>query len=74
MLHTYTVPTRVFDPWYAERIPYVIAIAELVEQKNLKVVTNLVGCDPGSIEVGMPLEVCFETVVTGLTLPLFRPS
>jgi uncharacterized OB-fold protein len=35
--------------------------------------TNVVGCDPASVEHGMPVEVTFEDVDGSISLPKFRP-
>lgn len=52
--------------------PYVIAEIELVEQPGLRLLSNVVGCEPTSVHVGMEVEVCFARV--GAThVPLFRP-
>ncbi len=40
--------------------PYVIAIIELDEQRDLRVVANIVGADEASIDIGSPVEVAFE--------------
>jgi uncharacterized OB-fold protein len=40
--------------------PYVIAIVELVEQADLRVVTNIVGSDAGDLRIGAKVRVVFE--------------
>ena len=57
-------------------VPYVIAIVELEEQADLRIATNIVGCEPDSVYVGMPVEVRFERhEVDGGTVyfPVFAP-
>ena len=53
-------------------MPYALAVVELVEQKHLKMVTNIVEIDPDDVRIGMPVEVVFREVATGVTLPLFK--
>jgi uncharacterized protein len=48
---TYTVNHHAFDPGIP--VPYVIAIVTLDEQDDLRVVTNLVDCEPNSLRVGL---------------------
>ena len=55
---TYTVNYQPFNP--AVPIPYVIAIVELEEQADLRIASNIVDCEPDSVEVGLPVEVRFE--------------
>ncbi|MGH0035835.1 MAG: Zn-ribbon domain-containing OB-fold protein [Myxococcota bacterium] len=56
-----------FDP------PYLIAIVELEAQSGLRLMTNLVDCGPGDVEIGMPVEVRFEERDEGIFIPLFAP-
>ena len=53
--------------------PYVIAIVEIEEAPEVRLTTNIVGCDPEEVYIGMPLEVEFEEV-NGMWLPLFHPA
>ena len=55
-----------FDP------PYVVATVELVEQRDLHVLTNLVGCSDQSLRCDLEVEVCFAKHGE-IFLPLFRP-
>ncbi|MDX1873891.1 Zn-ribbon domain-containing OB-fold protein [Mycolicibacterium sp. 120266] len=57
--------------------PYVVALIELEE--SVRLVSNLTGIEPDRIEVGMPVEVYYETfsaLPSGdeLTLHQFRPA
>jgi uncharacterized OB-fold protein len=36
-------------------------------------ISTLVGCEPGSVEIGMPVEIVFDDVTPELTLYRFRP-
>ena len=56
-----------FDP------PYVIAQVELEEQAGLHLLTNIVECDIGAVNIGMPVEVTFERRSDEIAVPLFRP-
>ena len=42
--------------------PYVVAIVELPEQDGLRLTTNIVGCEPDDVRIGMPVQVVFERV------------
>ena len=56
---------------YAGDVPYVVALVELEE--GVRMPSNIVGCDPGSVVADMPVEVVFERVSESLTLPRYRP-
>src|SRR5262249_35973794 len=55
---TYTVNHQRWMPGL--EVPYVIAIVELVEQRNLRLTTNIVGCPPDAVSIGMPVKVTFQ--------------
>ena len=73
-LYSYTITVQPFHPFFVDKVPYVLAIVELTEQENLRFTTNLIDCPEDAITVGMPLEVVFQEVAPGLTLPLFKPA
>jgi uncharacterized OB-fold protein len=73
-LYTYTWATQAFHPYYVDKIPYCIAVVELVEQPGLRLTTNIVDCAREDIKTGMALQVKFVAVTQGLTLPLFAPA
>ena len=55
-------------------VPYVIGLVELVEQAGLRLTTNIVGCPPEQLRIGMPLRVTFKQVSDEVGLPLFEPD
>jgi len=61
-----------FDPVFAEDIPYVYALIELEEGPIIG--SNIIGCPPEEVKIGMPVEVVFEDITEEYTLPKFRPS
>ncbi len=63
-----------FDP------PYVVAIVELAEEPDTRLITNVVGIAPEDVRIGLEVEVFFEdwTGFSGdedsrVWIPLFRP-
>jgi len=60
-----------FHPGFQESLPYVYALVELDEGPLFG--TNIVGCDPKDVYVGMPVEITYEDITPEYTLPLFRP-
>jgi uncharacterized OB-fold protein len=72
-VHTYTVIRRATElPAFAEDVPYVLAYVELEE--GVRLCSNVAGCAPEEVEVGMPVEVTFDHVSADLALPKFRPA
>src|SRR4030088_2349071 len=56
-----------FDP------PYVIAIVEIDEQPSVRLTTNIVGCPPEDVHIGMAVQVTFEQY-EDVWVPLFSPA
>jgi len=69
---TYTVNHNLWIPGFDP--PYVIAIVELDEQPGLRLTTNVVGCPPEAVTIGMRVRVVFEDAGEGVFLPLFEPD
>ena len=71
VVHTYSVIHQNQIPPHAAAVPYVLAFVDLAE--GPRILTNIVGCEPGEVEIGMPVEV--EFVDTGeFAVPRFRPA
>ena len=69
-VHTFTVNHQPWIPGYDP--PYVIAIVEIAEQPDVRLMTNIVGCSPDDVYVGMPVVVSFDHH-DDVWLPLFKP-
>jgi uncharacterized OB-fold protein len=68
---TFTVNHQQFHPDVPP--PYVIALIELVEQPGLRLIANIIDCDPASVHIGMPVQVRFEQQDAHF-VPVFVPS
>jgi uncharacterized OB-fold protein len=66
---TYTINHH---PWAEGQQPYAMALVQLAEQADLRLVTNIVGCDIGDVAIGMRVHVRFEQV-DDVFVPLFAP-
>jgi len=73
-VHSYTLAHHAFIP--GMEVPYVIAIVELDEQPGLRMMTNIVDCDPESVVIGMRVSVLFAPVAgrDDIAVPHFRPD
>ena len=68
---TYTVNRHPFHP--SVPVPYVVAIVELAEQPELRIVANIIGCRPEDVYIGMKVYVSFE-VQGEIFAPVFEPE
>jgi len=55
-----------------ERVPYVVALVELDE--GVRLLTNVVDCDPESVHVGQSVMLTWEELSDGRHLPIFKPA
>jgi acetyl-CoA acetyltransferase/uncharacterized OB-fold protein len=61
--------------WQPEmKVPFIIGVVELVEQKNLRLTTNIVDCAAEAVRIGMPVQVVFHNVSDEVALPFFKPD
>jgi uncharacterized OB-fold protein len=68
---TFTVNHQAWMPGQDD--PYVIAIVEIEEDPSVRLTTNLVGCSPEQVRIGMPVRVVFEER-EDVWIPLFEPA
>jgi uncharacterized OB-fold protein len=69
-VHTFTINHQ---PWYPGlKVPFVLAIVVLEEQEDVRLTTNIVGCEPEDVVIGMPVQVTFHQY-EDIWLPFFEP-
>jgi uncharacterized OB-fold protein len=71
-VYTYTVTYQNQAPGFRDELPYVLAYVELDE--GVRLLTNIVGCAPEDVRIGMPVAVTFDDVTPEVTLPKFKPA
>lgn len=67
----FTVDRHPFSPDHPP--PYVVAVVALDEDPRVRLTTNIVGCEPEQVAVGLAVRVRFRRV-DDVWLPLFEPS
>jgi uncharacterized protein len=63
---------KAYHPAFEKELPYNVAFVELEE--GPRVISNVVGIENDALEIGLPVEVVFEDVEGGMSLPKFRPA
>ena len=71
-VYTFTITRQNQSSGFRNKVPYVMAYVELEE--GVRMLTNIVDCDPESVTIGMPVEVTFEDVTPEVAVPLFKPT
>ena len=67
---TFTITRQNRTPGFDDG-PYVLALVELDE--GVKLFTNIVGCDPFDVTIGMEVEVTFVKANAEISVPFFKP-
>lgn len=69
-LYTYTVMHYPEIPPFD--YPNVIVLIDLEE--GVRIVSQMEGCKPEALEIGMPVEMTIKEVQEGMSLPIFKPA
>jgi uncharacterized OB-fold protein len=72
-LFSWTVLKEAPAPGFRDRLPLIVGVIELAEQKHLVLAANILEASVEDLKLGMPLEVVFEKITEDCTLPQFRP-
>ena len=70
-VYSFTVNHQRWNPTVPT--PYVIGLVEIDEQRDVRLTTNIINCDPERVNVGMRVRVTFERDGE-VYLPLFEPD
>jgi uncharacterized protein len=71
-VYSFTVIRQNYQRPFRDQLPYVVALVDLEE--GPRVMTNVVGCDPGDVTVGMAVRARFEPVSDEAGIALFEPA
>ena len=72
---TFTINHQAWMP--GPELPFVVAIVEIEEDPRIRLTTNIVGCKPEDVSVGMRVRVVFEHHADAdgdVWIPLFEPD
>lgn len=70
----YVIARRAMHPAFESRLPYTIVwVAPDEAPEHVVMLGNLLECHPEDVRVGMPVQVAFEDLPGGATLPQFKP-
>jgi len=70
-VYTFTVVRQNFLPPFKDELPYVVAMVELEE--GVRMMTNITGCPPEDVHIGLAVEAYAVECEEGLAVPFWRP-
>jgi uncharacterized OB-fold protein len=72
---SFVVVHRAFGRARIDEVPYVVAHVALAgTDQRVVIVSNVVGCSPAAVHIGMPVRVVFDDVTDEVAVPRFRPD
>ena len=69
-IFSWVVADRALHPQFADETPYAPTVVEMDE--GVRLLTEIVDCEPEDLEFGARVEVVFDEVTNKVTLPKFR--
>ncbi len=69
-VYTFVVFHHVYHKAFENEIPYVTAVIKLEEGPHL--LSNIIDCDPNEVNCDMPVQVKWEDVGEGFSIPKFK--
>lgn len=73
-VYSYTVIHHAVVPLMRDALPYVVVVVELPDAGGVRLVSNLVDCEPSSVEVGMPVRLVWDDVADDVAVPRFTAA
>ncbi len=71
-VYSFTVTHQNQASGFREALPYVLAYVELEE--GVRLLTNIVGCAPEDVRIGLPVEVEYADLEGEIAVPRFHPA
>jgi len=71
-IYTFSIVRQNQMPGFRDHLPYVVAYVALEE--GPQILTNIIGCDPESVSIGMPVRVEFVATDEDRGVPRFVPA
>jgi uncharacterized protein len=70
-VYSFVIVRRSPGPDWDADVPYVMADIQLAEGPRM--ISNVIGCKPEDVKIGMKVEVTFDDVTETVSLPKFKP-
>jgi uncharacterized OB-fold protein len=71
-LYSFVLMHQLYDPAFAQDIPYNIVVVETEE--GVRLTSQVIDCPNDALAIGMSLEVTFERLSDDVAIPKFRPA
>ncbi|MGE3537648.1 MAG: Zn-ribbon domain-containing OB-fold protein [Candidatus Tectimicrobiota bacterium] len=72
-VYTFTITYQHAGAGFRDNLPFVLGYIELDGTDGVKMLTNIVDCEPQAVHIGMPVSVTFVDVNDEIAIPMFKP-
>lgn len=72
-VYAYTIVDRAILPGMADHLPYVPAVITLEGGGGVRLISNVVDVELAELAIGMPVQVVWDDLREGVTVPRFSP-
>ncbi|MBD1224358.1 Zn-ribbon domain-containing OB-fold protein [Virgibacillus halodenitrificans] len=73
-IYSYIISYRPFLPGFQDDLPLIIAQAELKQIPEIKLMCNLLRCNPENVQIGMPVKMIWDDITEDRALPQWVPQ
>ncbi|GAF48889.1 Zn-ribbon domain-containing OB-fold protein [Rhodococcus wratislaviensis] len=74
VIFTFTVTRKPLLPALSDVVPYVTVVVDVDEAPGVRLVAQLVGQDPETVQIGQSVRVEWDDIREDLTIPRFTPA
>ena len=68
-LYSYVVSYRPFLPGFQDDLPTIIAVVELDNLQEVRIIGNVLECTPEELKIGMPVKMIWQDITEDRALP-----
>ncbi len=68
-IYSYVVSYRPFLPGFQDDLPHIIAVIELEDVPEVKIIGNVLECSPEEIKIDMPVKMMWQDITEDRALP-----
>jgi uncharacterized protein len=73
-IFTYTVTHQPLLPSLADVVPYITVVVDMDGAAGVRLVSQLVNADPSTLAIGQRVDVVWDDIREGTTVPRFAPA
>ncbi|MGM9927757.1 MAG: Zn-ribbon domain-containing OB-fold protein [Bacillus sp. (in: firmicutes)] len=68
-VYSFVISHRPFLPGFQDDLPTIIAVVELEKIPQVKIIGNILECDPNDVKIGMPVRMIWQDITEERAIP-----